>query len=127
LDRVEVARQQRAREDRSCLVAELSGRVPRREVVERERGYLGLTGERGGLARGGVTGLGGAVVLLLGDRGLVDEYVGPVGGGARPAPRIGPASSSFSPGGPWRASVRSSARRSNVLSRPGRPSQWSAW
>jgi hypothetical protein len=53
-----------------------------REVREREQSDLGLERERRRLRGGRVSGLGGALAILLGEGGLVDEEVGPVRGDA---------------------------------------------
>ena len=80
LDRVEVAREHGPREDRARLVADEADRVAGREVREREHRHAGLPGECGRLGRGRVAGLGRPVVLLLGERRLVQQQVGLVAG-----------------------------------------------
>src|SRR3954451_5316916 len=82
VDGVEVARDLGAREDGPGLVADLAPRVARGDVRQREQADAGLGGQLGGLARGGVAGLQRAVELVGGERGLVDQDVGAVGGHA---------------------------------------------
>ena len=67
-------------EDRARLVADLAAGVARGDVGEREQADAGLGGQLGGLARGRVAGLQRAVALLGGERRLVDEHVGAIGG-----------------------------------------------
>ena len=55
-------------------------RVADREVREREHRHAGVPGERGRLGGGRVAGLGRPVVLLLGERRLVQQQVGLVAG-----------------------------------------------
>src|SRR3954451_4034036 len=81
-DRVEVARDDRALEDRARLVADLAAAVAGRDVREREQADVGLARDAGRLARRGVPGLERALALLLHERRLVDEDVGAVGGDA---------------------------------------------
>src|SRR3954468_13388576 len=79
-DRVEVARDDRALEDRARLVADLAAAVAGRDVREREQADVGLARDLGRLAGGAVAGLEGALALVLDEGRLVDEQVRAVGG-----------------------------------------------
>ena len=52
------------------------------DVDQGEHLHVGLAGDRGGLADGRVAGVGGALGLLLGEAGVVDQQLG-VGGRLR--------------------------------------------
>src|SRR5690349_8859743 len=82
VDRVEVARDDGPLEHRARFVADLAAAVAGRDVREREQPDLGLARDPGRLARGAVAGLERALALLLGERRLVDEQVGAMGGDA---------------------------------------------
>src|SRR3954468_6978327 len=79
LDRVEVARDDRALEDRARLVADLAAAVAGRDVGQGEQPDVGVARDLGRLARRRVAGLERALALLLDERRLVDEDVGAVG------------------------------------------------
>src|SRR3954451_2246521 len=80
VDRVEVARDDRALEHRARLVADLAAAVAGRDVRQREHPDVGLARDLGRLAGGAVAGLEGALALVLDEGRLVDEQVGAVGG-----------------------------------------------
>src|SRR3954452_3439534 len=89
VDRVEVARDDGAREHRARLVADLAAAVAGGDVGQREQPDVGLAGDLGRLAGGAVAGLERAVSRLLGERRLVDEHVGADRGGADHVARRG--------------------------------------
>src|SRR3954453_16334097 len=89
LDGVEVARDLGGREGLTRLLADLAPAVARRDVRQREQAHLRVARQRRRLARGRVPGLSRALGLLVGERRLVDEHVGLVGGDGELARRPG--------------------------------------
>src|SRR4051794_338472 len=79
LDRVEVARDDHVLERRAGLFADLARKVAGGDVHKREQLDLGVGGQLGGLASGGVSGLAGALAVVLAEGRLVDEHVGVIG------------------------------------------------
>src|SRR3954453_7285010 len=86
VDRVEVARDDRALEDGAGLVADLATAVAGRDVGQGEQPDVGVARDLGRLARRRVAGLERALALLLDERRLVDEDVGAAGAGANHLP-----------------------------------------
>jgi hypothetical protein len=78
LDEVEVARNDRMREDLARLAGEVRAEVARRDVGQRQHPHLGVVRHLCSLPGGRVEGLGCACGLVVGERRLVDEQVRPV-------------------------------------------------
>ena len=83
LDHVEVARGDSRLEHLARLLQHLADVVAGGDVDEGEHLDVRLGGDRGRLADGRVAGFGGALGVLLGEAGVVDEQVGVGGGGDR--------------------------------------------
>ena len=81
LDQVEVAGGDGGLEDLLGLLEHLADVVAGGDVDQGEHLHVGLAGDRGGLADGRVAGFGGALDLLLGEAGVVDQQLGVGGGG----------------------------------------------
>ena len=116
LDRVEVARQLRRREDRARLLAQLAPAVAGRDVRQREQPDLRVRRDPRGLRGRRVAGQARALALLLAEGRLVDQQVGARGPRSR-ASRTAPCRRRRRPCGP-RAPARSPAR--DARRRPSR-------
>jgi hypothetical protein len=76
-------------EHRPRLVADLAAAVARGHMRQREQAHLGVPRQPGRVPGGRVSRLHGAIALLLGERGLVDEQVRPVRGDPHGVGRCG--------------------------------------
>src|SRR4029077_3830413 len=75
LDQVEGARGDSGLEYLASLLQHFADVIARRNMDQGQELDFGLAGYSGGLADGGVAGVGGALGLLLGEAGVVDEQL----------------------------------------------------
>ena len=75
-DLVEITGGDASAEDLARLLEHLADVIAGGDVDEGEHRHVGLGGDRGGLADRRVAGFGGALGLLLGEAGVVDEELG---------------------------------------------------